>query len=161
MTVQGSKEPFDGTVLAIDPTVDASSRNVRVRASAEDPRGRLRPGMFVEVTVVLPQRAPIVTVPATAIVHASYGDSVFVVDPKLPGSPGMATTPDGKTVKVARQQFVRVGTARGDFVSIAEGLAPGQTVVSAGAFKLNNGAPVVVDNRVKPAARLDPHPENR
>ena len=82
--------------------------------------------------------------------HAPYGDSVFVVEDKPPNEPGMRTTPDGKPVKVARQQFVRIGAARGDFVAIDEGVKPGQTIVAYGAFKLRNGAPVVIDNRVKP-----------
>jgi membrane fusion protein (multidrug efflux system) len=103
----------------------------------------------------------VVTVPATAIIHASYGDSVFAVEPKKPGTPGTAQTPDGKQVKVARQQFVRVGPARGDFVAITKGVQPGQEVVSAGAFKLRNGAPVVVNNRAQARPEIDPRPENR
>ena len=65
--------------------------------------------MFVNVEVIQPKKQAVVAVPATAIVHASFGDSVFVVEDKKPGSPGMDKTPDGKTVKVARQQFVRIG----------------------------------------------------
>jgi membrane fusion protein (multidrug efflux system) len=86
---------------------------------------------------------------------------VFVVEDKPPGSRGIATTPDGKPVKIARQQFVRLGQERGDFVAIQEGIKPGQVVVSYGAFKLRNGSPVVIDNRVKPEPQLEPHPENR
>ena len=99
--------------------------------------------------------------PLTAIVHASYGDSVFVVEPKKPGSPGMTRTPDGKTVKIARQQFVRLGQTRGDFVAVTKGVGTGQEVVSSGAFKLRNSAPIVVDNSIRPDAGLEPHPENR
>jgi membrane fusion protein (multidrug efflux system) len=73
----------------------------------------------------------------------------------------MDQTPDGKPVKIARQQFVRLGEARGDFVSIEKGLRAGQEVVSAGAFKLRNGAPIVIDNSVKPEPKLHPRPENR
>ena len=76
-------------------------------------------------------------------------------------APGMRTTPDGKPVKIARQQFVRTGRARGDFVALLDGLKPGQEVVTAGAFKLRNGAPVVVDNSVQPQPQLAPRPENR
>jgi membrane fusion protein (multidrug efflux system) len=100
-------------------------------------------------------------VPGTAIVHASYGDSVFVIDDKKPGSPGMDKTPDGKTVKIARQQFVRTGAAHGDFVAITKGVTVGQQVVSAGAFKLRNNTPIVVDNSVQAKAELAPHPPNR
>jgi membrane fusion protein (multidrug efflux system) len=86
---------------------------------------------------------------------------VFVIDDKAPGSPGMTTTPQGQTVKIARQQFVRLGEMRGDYIAITEGLEPGQRVVAYGAFKLRNGSPIVVDDRVQPTAKLDPHPENR
>jgi membrane fusion protein (multidrug efflux system) len=100
--------------------------------------------MFVNVEVVEPQTIDVVTVPATAVVHASYGDSVFVVADRK-----------------ARQQFVRIGGVRGDFVAIAEGVAAGQEVVSGGAFKLRNGMPVVVNNEVQPRPELTPNPPNR
>lgn len=161
ITVRGAQRPLQGAINAVDPTVDAASRNVKIRARVDDPDSILRPGMFVTVAVVLPKPAQVVAVPATAIVHASYGDSLFVIEDKKPGSPGMTGTPDGQPVKVARQQFVRVGQTRGDFVAIARGLKPGQTVVAAGAFKLRNGAPVVINNKIAPAAELEPHPENR
>ncbi len=89
------------------------------------------------------------TVPATAVVHASYGDSVFVVEDKKDDAGTPVAGADGKPGKVARQQFVRVGEARGDFVAILDGVKAGQEVVTAGAFKLRNGSGVVVDNDVK------------
>ncbi len=157
----GSSQVVVGRLDAIDPTLDDATRNVRLRGTIPDLGGTLRPGMFVRVSVVLPARADVVVVPQTAVVHASYGDSVFVVEPKPPGSPGMTATPDGKPVRIARQQFVRLGPTRGDFVAIARGVQAGQEVVDAGAFKLRNGAPVVVDNRVKPKPQETPQPENR
>lgn len=162
ISVRGSSQPLEGTIHVVDPTVDAASRNLRLRADVLEPAGRvLRPGMFVNVAVVLPARRPFVVVPATAIVHASYGDSVFVVEDKPPGAPGMRMTPDFRPVKIVRQQIVRVGPARGDFVAITEGVREGQAVVVAGAFKLRNGSPVIVDNAVKPTASLEPRLENR
>jgi membrane fusion protein (multidrug efflux system) len=157
----GGDHVIEGTIAAIDPTVDTATRNVRVRAAIPDAANKPRPGMFVNVAVLLPGRPTIVTVPATAIVHATYGDSVFVIEPKKPGSPGMDKTPAGKPVATARQQFVRLGPARGDFVAVTKGLSDGQQIVSEGAFKLRNGAPIVVDNSVKPTPQLDPHPPNR
>jgi membrane fusion protein, multidrug efflux system len=157
----GAGEVVTGRLDAIDPTIDDATRNLRLRATIPDPGGRLRPGMFVRVSVVLPARADVIVVPQTAVVHASYGDSVFIIEPKPPGSPGMSRAPDGKPVRIARQQFVRLGRTRGDFVAIAEGVKAGQEVVDAGAFKLRNGVPVVVDNRVKPQPHEKPHPENR
>lgn len=161
VVMQGAKPIEGGKISAIDPALESGTRNVRLRAQLPDPASTLSPGMFGEVTIVLPEKPQVVFVPATAVVHASYGDSVFVVEPKPPGSPGMDTTPDGKPVKLVRQMFVRLGSARGDFVAITEGLKPDVEVVTAGAFKLRNGAPVVVDNRVQTKPELAPRVENR
>lgn len=136
-----------GTVGAVDPTVDATTRTIKLRASVPDKQEKLRPGMFVQVAVVRGEKGHVITAPATAVVHASYGDSVFVVE-------------DGKSGKIARQQFVRLGTARGDFVAIADGVKPGQELVTAGAFKLRNGSPVVINNEVKPTPSLTPRVDN-
>lgn len=164
-TVQDPSEPagavFEGTITAIDPTLDPATRALRLRASIPKHGDKLRPGMFVTVTVVLPARAEVVIVPITAVVHAPYGNSLFVIEPKPAGSPGMETTPDGKPVLTARQRFVKKGAMRGDFVAITAGIKAGEKVVSEGAFKLRNGMPIVVDNRIKPKAELDPRPENR
>jgi membrane fusion protein (multidrug efflux system) len=161
VTMEGAKESLTGTISAIDPSVDLTTRNVKIRAAIPELPGTPRPGTFVTVDVIKPTKTEVVAVPATAIVHASFGDSVFVIEDKKPGSPGMDKTPDGKMIKIARQQFVRTGAARGDFVAITKGVTAGQQVVSAGAFKLRNNAPIVVDNTVQAKPQLAPHPENR
>jgi membrane fusion protein, multidrug efflux system len=161
VTVEAANEvAAAGEITAVDPTVDSATRNLKLRASVVNKEDKLRPGMFAKVSVILPERASQVIAPSTAVVHASYGDSVFVIEEKKPDAPGMRKTPDGRPVKVARQQFVRLGQARGDFVAIIDGVTAGQELVSAGAFKLRNGSPVVVDNRVKADAQLNPRPEN-
>jgi membrane fusion protein (multidrug efflux system) len=150
----GNAKPLaEGTLSAIDPTIDPMSRNIKVRASLPDDAPPLHPGMFLRVEVVLPQKAEVVAVPQTAIVHASYGDSVFVGEQK----PG----PDGKPRKVAQQHFVKVGATRGDYVAVVDGLNAEQEVVTAGAFKLRNGIPLKVKNEGGPQPSLDPKPENR
>jgi membrane fusion protein, multidrug efflux system len=150
----GSSQPLgEGVISAIDPAVDPMTRTMKVRASLPDVEDKLRPGMFLRIEVVLPEKTEVVTVPQTAIVHASYGDSVFVGEEK----PG----PDGKPRKVARQQFVKVGVARGDFITVVDGLKPDQEVVTGGAFKLRNGIPITVNNQGAPQPSLDPRPENR
>ena len=162
VTFEGSGDTAEGTISAVDPAIDPTTRNVKIRAAIpEEQKAKLRPGMFVNVSVVQLTKDAVVAVPLTAIVHASYGDSVFVIEQKKPGSPGMTQTPDGKPVKIARQQFVRLGQMRGDFVAVTKGVATGQEVVTSGAFKLRNNSPVVVDNTIRPDAGLEPHPENR
>ncbi|MDB4969019.1 MAG: putative Co/Zn/Cd efflux system rane fusion protein [Myxococcales bacterium] len=141
-----------GIVGAVDPTIDATTRTIKLRASIPNKQDKLRAGMFVQVTVVRDEKLRVVTAPATAVVHASYGDSVFVVEEK-PGN-------DGKSMKIARQQFVRLGASRGDFVAITDGVKAGQELVTAGAFKLRNGSGVIINNDVKPTPALQPHVDN-
>ncbi len=161
VTIQDSNEPaLDGTIAAVDPTIDSTTRMIKLRATVPNPDEKLRPGMFAQVAVIMPDAGSVVTVPLTAIVHAAFGDSVFVVEDKKPDAPGAKTTPDGKTIKNARQQFVRIGEARGDFVSILDGIKAGQEVVSAGAFKLRNNSPILVNNSIQTTPQLDPRPEN-
>jgi membrane fusion protein (multidrug efflux system) len=150
----------EGTLAAINPAVDATTRNLKLRASIPNKDEKLRPGMFAKVSVVLPDQGKVIAIPASAIVRASYGDSVFVVEDKKDASGAPVKGPDGKPAKVARQQFVRLGEARGDFVAIADGVKPGQELVTAGAFKLRNGAGVVVNNDIKITPELAPRPEN-
>lgn len=159
--IEGGDVTGDGVIRAIDPEVDATTRSIKLRASVPNKDEKLRPGMFANVSVVLPSAAPQVTIPVTALLHAAYGDSVFVVEDKKDDTGRPALSPAGKPVQVARQQFVKVGGARGDFVAVLDGVTAGTTIVSAGGFKVHNGSPIVVDNDVKPSASLDPHPVNR
>ncbi len=137
---------FDGTLTAINPDLDAATRSVALRATLENADQLLRPGMFVSVAVVLPQAQPVLAVPATAILSAPFGDSVYVIEPSTNAAGGL----------VVRQQFVRTGQSHGDFVSVLTGLKSGDRVVSAGIFKLRNGAPVTVNNDVVPAPVKNP-----
>ena len=150
-----------GKIAAVDPNVDAVTRSVKLRTSVQDEQDQLRPGMFVNVSVELPERTSVISIPATAVLRAPYGDSVFVIEPRKDDKGRPVNGPDGKPAKVVRQQFVRVGQARGDFLAIEEGVKAGQEIVTQGAFKLRNGAPVMVNNQVKLTPKLAPTPENR
>jgi membrane fusion protein (multidrug efflux system) len=152
--------PIEGTISAIEPTLDPQTRSVRLRAGLNNKEERLRPGMFVRVAVVLPEEKPVVAVPATAIVHATYGDSLFVVEPKKSEAGEPVLGPDGQPVLLARQQFVRVGRAQGDFVAVLAGVKAGEEIVVAGAFKLRNGASIAIKNDVKLEPQLNPKPVN-
>ena len=159
--IEGTSGPAqDGTIAAVDPTIDSATRMLKLRASVPNAADKLSPGMFARVAVELPDQGEVVTIPLTAVVHASFGDSVFVVEDKKPDAPGARTSPSGQTIKNARQQFVRLGQARGDFVAVLDGVTDGQELVTAGAFKLRNNSPIVVDNSVKTDPQLNPKPEN-
>jgi membrane fusion protein (multidrug efflux system) len=151
----------DGAITAIDPEVDTTTRSIKLRASVPNKQEKLRPGMFADVSVILPTQAAQVTVPATAVIHAAYGDSVYVVEDKKDDAGNPVVGLDGKHVETTRQQFVKTGDSRGDFIAILDGVTAGATVVTAGGFKLHNGASIVVNNETKATASMDPHPENR
>jgi len=144
---------FEGKVTAINPDLDPTTRSVKLQVTLPNAESRLRPGMFGTVSIVLPVTEPVIIIPATAVLYAPYGDTVFVVEEKK----NEAT---GETQKVVRQQFVRLGTARGDFVAVTSGLKVGDTVVSAGVFKLRNGSTVSVKNEFAPDAQLAPKPSD-
>jgi membrane fusion protein (multidrug efflux system) len=146
-------EDVEGRITAINPEVDAATRNIRVQATAANPGERLRPGMYGNVAVVLPERKEVLTIPATAVLYAPYSDSVFVVEEGKDEKTGEAAL-------VLRQQIVRLGEKQGDFVAVTSGLKEGETVVSTGVFKLRNGQAVVVDNTLEPEFKLQPTPEN-
>lgn len=142
---------IEGTVTAINPEVDEATRNVRIQATLHNREENLRPGMFVNVSLVRPERMEVLIVPATALLYAPYSDSVFVVEEKKDEN----NNPNGK---ILRQQFVRLGEKRGDFVAVLSGLKEGEVVVSTGVFKLRNGMAVTVDNTVEPEFKLNPEP---
>ena len=142
-----------GAITAVNPEVDTASRNIRVQATVANQGELLRPGMYVNVAVVLPETSPVLAIPATAVLYAPYSDSVFLVEEAK-------TEEGGVSGQVVRQQFVRLGEKRGDFVAVISGLAPEQTVVATGVFKLRNGQGVVVDNTLAPEFKLAPQPKD-
>ena len=68
--------------------------------------------------------------------------------------------PTGQTYRGVRQQFVKLGAARGDQVAVLSGVKPGEEVVSSGVFKLRPGAAVEVNNEIQPANDPAPKPED-
>lgn len=142
---------WDGKITTINPEVDVATRTVRVRATVENAGGRLRPGMFANVDLLSADKQEALVIPATAVLFAPYGDSVFVIEKKDQG---------GQPADVVQQKFVRLGERRGDFVAVTSGLAAGDTVVSAGAFKLRNGMTVAVNDALGPKSELAPKPSD-
>lgn len=145
--------PFAGRVTALDSVVDQSTRNVKIQATLPNPDGKLRPGMFVDVTVTTGRDARVIALPASAISYAPFGDSVFIVT-DLPG-------PAGKTYRGVRQQFVKVGGTRGDQIAVLSGVKPGDEVVTSGLFKLRTGVAVLINNSVQPTNNAVAKPEDR
>ena len=144
---------FTGRITAVDSVVNQETRNVQVQATVPNPDGKLRPGMFVQTNVRTGAAQKVVALPASAINYAPFGDSVFIV--------GDIKGPNGETYRGVRQQFVKLGGSRGDQIAVIAGLNPGDEVVTSGAFKLRNGAAVLVNNKVQPGNDPAPKPENR
>ena len=144
---------FIGTIFATNPDVDLATRSVRVRAKIANPDKVLRPGMFANATVVMPNKQSVLPAAVTAIAYATFGDSVFVIEEQK-------NEQSGETEKVLRQQFVQLGQARGDFIDVIDGLKAGETIVTSGVFKLRSGMKVIIDNTLAPKPSLDPHPSD-
>ena len=151
-TGDASGVEWRGKVTAIDSIVDEATRNIQVQATLANPGGRLRPGMFVQTEVVLGPSQTVISLPASAVSYAPYGDSVFIVTDMK--------SETGVPYRGVRQQFVKLGPARGDQVAILEGVRPGNEVVTSGLFKLRNGAAIQINNSVRPANSPAPKPEN-
>jgi membrane fusion protein (multidrug efflux system) len=153
VTLDNAAFKTSGKVTAIDSVVDQATRNVQVQATFANANGRLRPGMFVQTSVMLGTGGPLVALPASAINYAPYGDSVFIVD-TLKG-------PKGESYRGVVQRFVKLGDSRGDQIAILSGVKTGEEVVTSGLFKLRNGAAVVVNNHVQPSNSRAPRVEDR
>jgi len=142
---------FKGKLTAINSMLDPFTRNVPLQATLENTDHALHPGMFAKVDVVLPVKESVLAIPATAISYAPYGDSVFVIEKKKDAK-------SGRESQVLRQQFVRTGETRGDFVTVTNGLKAGEVIVSSGVFKLRNGMEVTINNQLAPKPEISPSP---
>lgn len=144
---------FDGTLSAINSAIDPTTRAVSLQATIDNADHALRAGMFARVRVLLPETKPTLFIPTTAVSYAPFGNSVYVIEKNK----------DEKAEKdslVVRQQFIRTGETRGDFIAVTEGLKEGEEVVSTGVFKMRNGINVAVDNKLAPKGEIAPTPPN-
>ena len=143
---------FEGQLTAANSEIDPVTRNIRLQGTLKNPGGLLRPGMFGRVMLSLGEAEEVTAIPVNSVITATYGDSVFVVEEK--------TGENGEKQLVANQRFIRTGRSEGDFVAVTEGLKPGETVVTAGAFKLRNGSVIKVNNDMAPHPERAPRPQD-
>ena len=144
---------FEGRLNAIDAEIDPLTRNIALQATMANKDGGLRPGMFASVSAIAPEEKTHTVIPAMAVIFAAYGNSVFVVKDEA--------DKEGKSHLVCDQKFVRLGSRKGDFVAVEEGLEAGEKVVSAGGFKLHKGATVVIAEGERPALSTSPQPSEK
>lgn len=152
VTSDALPQPESGKVTAVDSVVDQATRNVQVQASFDNRGGKLHPGMFVTAQLAKGTNSSVVTLPASSISYAPFGDSVFIVE--------MMKDKDGKSYRGVRQQFVKLGGTRGDQVAVLTGVKAGEEVVTSGVFKLRPNAAVIVNNAVQPGNNPAPKPED-
>jgi membrane fusion protein, multidrug efflux system len=148
-------QTFTGEISALNPKVDASNRNVEIRATLNNPEHKLLPGMYATVDIAAGSPQSYITMPQTAISYNPYGDTVYVVDSRAGDAPGKPPH------LIARQTFVTTGPTRGDQVAVLKGIGEGDLIVTAGQIKLHNGSTSLIDNTVTPAAEAAPAPIDR
>ena len=141
---------FFAKITAKEPAIDPTNRNFLIQATVDSPPAEdtkiapvLRAGMFVDIEIELDDQRPVVIAPVSSIVHASYGDSVFVVE----RTPGTATA-------VVKQQMVTLGNRRGEKVAIISGLKGDEEIVSGGVFKLRPNSAVLVSQEPLPNTEI-------
>jgi len=154
---------FDGKVTAIEPLVDAATRNFKAQATVQNPDGKLRPGSFAHVGFALGGERQVVVVPQTAVSFNPYGNALFVVEKtaRKPGETDMQGKPLTGDKFIVKQRFVKTGATRGDLIAISEGLKAGEQVAASGLLKLRNDAEVTINNKVQPSADAAPQAANR
>ena len=154
---------FEGEVTAIEPQVDANTRNFKVQATLPNPDRAVRPGGFAKVGFDLGGARDVVVIPQTAVSFNPYGNAVFVVSKvkRKPGEKDMQGKPLTGDKFVVTQRFVKTGATRGDLIAVTDGLKPGEQVVTSGLLKLRNDAEVTINNAVQPSADARPSVENR
>ncbi|HTN98912.1 MAG TPA: efflux RND transporter periplasmic adaptor subunit [Nordella sp.] len=136
-------DTFDGEVFTTDARVSASSRMITVRGKLENRDGRLVPGMYADVKVIVGAPQPVVTIAQTAVTYSLYGDSVFAVVKAKNADPN-AKEPD---LEIERR-FVKLGLVRDGRVNVVDGVKPGDQVVIAGQNKIDQGSKVRIDNSI-------------
>ena len=126
----GGDDPIEGKVTVVSPALDPNSTTVEVWVQAKNPKGRLRPGTSVQISMLARSVPNSVVIPAAAVLAAPDGSS-FVM---LAGS-------DHK----AHQKAVKTGIRQGDQVQILDGLAEGDQVVTSGAYGLPDNTKIRVE----------------
>jgi membrane fusion protein, multidrug efflux system len=124
--------PFMAVVQAVDPLIEANGRSVGVRGCIDNRQQQLRPGMFARVNAVFGSRENAMVIPEEAIIP--QGGRTFVVK-VVPGE-----KPDSL---MSERVAVKTGLRLPGKVEILDGLAAGDTVVTAGHQRLQKDGTVV------------------
>lgn len=137
---------FPGAISAINPIVESTTRNILVRATLANPDGKLLPGMFASLNVLLPDPQKHIVVPESAITYTLYGNSLYVVGQQKAEDGSVVKDDKGQPVLIAERRFIETGERRDGLVMINKGVQSGEQVVTAGQIKLDNGAHIAISD---------------
>ncbi len=150
---------FMASISAINPKVEDATRNLLIRATLPNPDGKLLPGMFANLQILLGQNSQQLVVPQSTITYTLYGNSVFVVMPEK-GADGQPKRNDkGEPQWVVERRFVETGERRDGMVIISKGLQAGEQVVTGGQLKLDNGTRVAISTEQTAPTEQGSHPK--
>jgi membrane fusion protein (multidrug efflux system) len=147
-------DSFTGDITVINPIVDTNTRNVQIRATLNNPKHKLLPGMYVTVSITTGSAQRYITLPRTTITFNSFGSTVYRLE-------NNGQDEKGKAKLIAKQSLVTTGATRGDQITILTGVKEGETIVTTGQIKLRNGSPVTVDNSIQPSNDANPQPSDQ
>jgi membrane fusion protein (multidrug efflux system) len=124
-------QTFSGKITALNSTLSSDTRTLGIRAEVPNKNKLLVPGMYANVKVVIPMKSNVLTVPQMSIQYSPFGDTVFVVQ-------------NHKAV----QRYISLGEQRGAEIAITRGISDGETIVSVGGNKLQNGSAVITKDEL-------------
>jgi membrane fusion protein, multidrug efflux system len=128
---------FKATITAIEPQISQQTRTILIQATLDNADHALLPGMFANVSVVMPDGPAMVVVPETAVDYSLYGDSVFVIAED-------GKDDKGQPILKATRTYVKAGDRFDGKVEILSGLKGDERVAGSGQLRLNNGSPVMI-----------------
>jgi membrane fusion protein (multidrug efflux system) len=127
-SVDAYDEQFEGEIYAIEPEIDPNTRSIRLRAKSPNPDGKLYPGQFVKINLVLQEIQDAIMVPTIAVVPELNRTKVFVLK-------------EGKV----ETKIVETGIRNENEVQIINGLVPGDVVLTSGLLQVRPGMEVNVE----------------
>lgn len=120
---------FTGRLAFISPDLDGMSRTLKARVDLPNPDHQLKPGMFARGIVKVRSPQPVLTIPASAVLHTGKRAIVYV------------QSPDDESVFEGR--VVKLGPRAGDRYVVASGLTEGERVVSRGAMRIDSSLQIL------------------
>lgn len=127
-TVDAYEDRFSGEIYAIEPQIDPQTRSIRIRARAENKDGKLLPGQFARITLILENLPDALLIPTEAVIPELNGKKVFLY----------------KNGRVTSQQ-ITTGIRTENSVQVTEGLKPGDTVITTGILQIRQDMKVNVN----------------